>query len=85
MARGGQYHCRSTTGHEPATAAQLVAAIGSDTDARTVMSMFLKETFPPGDRRKTEFVLGNQIRDEWLPKPQGSRLCGCRKPMPPHD
>jgi hypothetical protein len=58
----------------PAAAAQIAAAIGSDADARTVMSMFLTETFPPSDRRRTEFLLRDQIRDEWLPKLQGVEL-----------
>lgn len=59
---------------EPATAAQIATAIGNDADARAVMSMFLKEAFPPSDRPRTEFVLRSQIRDEWLPDSRGVEI-----------
>jgi hypothetical protein len=59
---------------EPATAAQIAAAIGNDADARAVMSMFLKEAFPPSDSPRTEFVLRSQIRDEWLPDSKGVEI-----------
>ena len=59
---------------EPATADQIAATIGSDAAARAVMSIFLKEAFPSGDRPRTEFVLRSQIRDEWLPDSRGVEI-----------
>ena len=59
---------------EPATADQIAAAIGNDADARTIMSMFLKEAFPPSDRPRTEFVLRSQIRKDWLPDSKGVEI-----------
>ena len=59
---------------EPSTADQIVAAIGSEADARAVMTTFLRETFPPSDRARTEFVLRTQMRDEWLPKSAGVEI-----------
>ena len=59
---------------KPAPSSQIAAAIGSDADARTVMSIFLRETFPPSDRPRTEFVLRDQLRDEWIPNVQGLEI-----------
>ena len=56
---------------ETQPADRIAAAIGSEADARIVMTMFLRETFQPGDRARTEFVLRSQMRDEWLPNLQG--------------
>jgi hypothetical protein len=53
---------------EPLTADQIASAIGSDADARTVISMFLQESFPPSVVPKAEFFLRSQVRDEWLPR-----------------
>ena len=59
---------------EPLTADQITAVIGSEADARTVMTMFLREAFPANDRPRTEFVLRSQMRDEWLPKSAGVEI-----------
>lgn len=58
----------------PLTADQIVAVIGSEADARAVMTMVLREAFPPGDRPRTEFVLRSQVRDAWLPKSKGVEI-----------
>jgi len=59
---------------EPLTADQITSAIGSDADAGTVMTMFLKEAFPPSVVPKAEFVLRSQVRDEWLPRPENVQI-----------
>ena len=56
---------------QPLTADQIARAIGSDADARTVMTMFLQQAFESGNRPRTEYLLRSQIRDEWLPKSDG--------------
>ena len=59
---------------QPLTANQIAAAIGSDADARTVMSMFLTDAFRPAGSPRTEYVLRNQMRDEWLPTVEGVEI-----------
>ena len=59
---------------QPLTADRIAAAIGSDADARTVMSMFLTDAFRPAGSARTEYVLRNQMRDEWLPTVEGVEI-----------
>ena len=59
---------------QPQTANQIAATIGTDADARTVMSMFLTDAFRPADSPRTEYVLSSQMRDEWLPTVEGVEI-----------
>ena len=53
----------------PLSSTDIIAIIGSDVDARTVISKVLIDAL--ADRRGREFVLASQIRSEWLPVVQG--------------
>ena len=76
LADGGQEAASRAVqpSREPLTADEITAAIGSDADARAVMSMFLAEAFRPSGSPRTEYVLRNQMRDEWLPTVEGVEI-----------
>jgi hypothetical protein len=48
-------------------AENIVAAIGSDADARAVLSVVFAHVFQPSNQGRREFLLRSQIRPEWLP------------------
>jgi hypothetical protein len=53
---------------------QIAAAIGGEADARTVMSMFLRDAFRPGARPRAEYVLRSQMRDDWRSHIEGVEI-----------
>lgn len=62
---------RTITTQEPPTpslsAESIATAIGSEADARAVLSIVLTQVFRPGRQRSKDFLLRSQIRPEWLP------------------